>query len=225
MAFVGLIPSERSSGAKKARVTELGRNRKGRQIVDATEAPQSLDARPQRREIEERPQVVFNRLEARDGLVEGAQIRAMRLIESGQWPRLGAKPGVMPLRPRSLRRREAAPVAEEEFREAMPRAEEIGANVFATSEQIARGFFLLGRDVDGGQRLGAIEHGQLTRIPPIGLDAITGATWNEGRSNDLARNLFGSQGALQVKAARPRFIAAADGALALQAGDEPHDGR
>jgi len=43
-------------------------------------------------------------------------------------------------------------VAEEEFREPVTAAEQVGANVFAAPQQFAGGFFLLGGNVNGGER-------------------------------------------------------------------------
>ena len=99
----------------------------------------------------------------------------MRLLEGRQRPGLRAQPRVVALGPRLLRRGEAPAMAKEEFREAMPRAEQVGADVFATPQQVACRFFLLGRNVDGGQRAGAIEHRELAGIAPIGFDAVARA--------------------------------------------------
>ena len=54
----------------------------------------------------------------------------------------------------------------------MPRAQEIGANVFATAEQIPRGLFCSRGNVNGGERAGAIQHGELAGIAAIGFDAM-----------------------------------------------------
>ena len=62
----------------------------------------------------------------------------------------------------------------------MPRPEQVGADVFAAAQQIARRFFLLGRDVDGGERAGAIEERELRRIAAIGFNAVAGTARNEG---------------------------------------------
>jgi hypothetical protein len=52
-------------------------------------------------------------------------------------------------------------MAEEEFREPMAAAEQVGANIFAAPQQIADGFFLLGRNVNRGEGPGAIQHRQM----------------------------------------------------------------
>jgi hypothetical protein len=84
----------------------------------------------------------------------------------------------VPFRPRLLGRGEAPTVAEEKFREAMASPQEIGANVLATAEEIARGFFLLAGNVNGRERAGTIEDGELPGVAPIGFDAIAGSAWN-----------------------------------------------
>ena len=66
-------------------------------------------------------------------------------------------------------------VAEEKLREPVAGAQQIGANVLATPQQIPRGLFLLAGNVNCGQRAGAIEHGELTGIAPVGFDAIASA--------------------------------------------------
>ena len=113
--------------------------------------------------------------------------------------------------PRLLGRGEATAVAEEEFRESVTRAEEIGADVFATAQEIARGLFLLGGNVNGGERAGAIEHGELAGIAAIGFDAIARPPRNERRGDDVARNAVRRQRALQFEATRAGFVAALDG--------------
>jgi hypothetical protein len=72
----------------------------------------------------------------------------MRLLERGDRPALGLEPRRMSFRPALLRSGETAAVAEQKFREAVSRAEQIRADVFTTAQEIARGFFLVGRDVD-----------------------------------------------------------------------------
>jgi hypothetical protein len=99
-------------------------------------------------------------------------------------------------------------------------AQEIGADVFATAQQIARGFFLLGRNVDRGQGARPIEQGELASIAPVGFDAIAGTTRNQCRSDDVARNAAGRQRALQLEAAWAGFVTTLDRSLALQAIDE-----
>ena len=111
-------------------------------------------------------------------------------------------------------------MTEQKFREAVSRAEQIGTDVFATAQQIAGGLFLLGGNVNGGERTGAIEHGELARIPTVGLNPIASAPRDERRRDHLARNVARLQRALQLKAARPGFVATAEGALAAQTREE-----
>ena len=90
----------------------------------------------------------------------------------------------------------------------MPRAQQIGANVFATPQEIAGGFFLLGRNVNRGQRAGAIEDRELAGIAAIGLDAIAGPPRNQRRRDDVTRDAVRGQRPLQLEAAGPGLVAA-----------------
>jgi hypothetical protein len=107
----------------------------------------------------------------------------------------------------------------------MPRAEEIGANVLATPQQVARGFFLLGGNVNGGERPGPVEDRQVAGVTTIRFDPIPRAAGDQGRRNHIAGDSLGRGGALQLKAARSRFVAARHRALALQARDEAQNRR
>ena len=95
------------------------------------------------------------------------------------------------------------PVPQQEFREPVAGAQQIGPNVFATPQQIADGLLRLGRDVDGHQRPGPVQHRELARVTPIRFNPITRAARDQGRRNDVARNARGRQCALQLEAARP----------------------
>jgi hypothetical protein len=59
------------------------------------------------------------------------------------------------------------------MREPVPGAQNIGADVLATAQQVAGGLFLLGGDVNRGERAGAIEDGELPRIAAIGFHAVS----------------------------------------------------
>ena len=78
----------------------------------------------------------------------------------------------------------------------MSRAQQVRADVFATSQQIARGFFLLGGNVNRRQGAGAKENRELPRIPPIRLDAVAGATRNQRRRDHVTRDTLLRQRAL-----------------------------
>jgi hypothetical protein len=104
-------------------IAELSRDRQGREIVDAAEAAQALDARPQRLEIEQRAEILLDGAEPRDDFVDRAEIRPRGLIERRQRPGLGAEPCVVAFGPRLLRGCEAAPVAEEKLGETVARAQ------------------------------------------------------------------------------------------------------
>ena len=122
-------------------------------------------------------------------------------------------------------RRESAPVAEEKFREAVPGAQEIGANVFATAQQIAGGFFLLGGNVNRGKRAGAIQDRQLAGIAAVSFDAIAGTTRNQRRGDDVTRNLVRGQGALHLEATGAGLIATLHRPVTPDALNEPKNRR
>src|SRR5437763_3396748 len=86
-------------GRKAPWVAELGGDGERGQVVDAAEAAQPLYTRTERFEIEQGAEILFNGAKARDGFLDGAQIRAVGLIEGGDRPRLCAKPHVVALGP------------------------------------------------------------------------------------------------------------------------------
>ena len=105
----------------------------------------------------------------------------------------------------------------------MPGAQQIRVDGFTTAQQVARGFFLLRRNVNGGQRSGPIEDRELARITSIRLDAIPRPSGNQGRRDHLTGNLATPQRALQLEATRAGFIAAPHRALALDPFDKAHN--
>ncbi|HET9192720.1 MAG TPA: hypothetical protein VFO21_07560 [Vicinamibacterales bacterium] len=115
---------------------------------------------------------------------------------------------------------------QQEFAQSMPRAQQVRPDIFATPQQVADGFLLLRRHVNGGQRAGAVQHGKLAGISPIRFDAVTGAARDERRRDDVARNVCGGHRALQLEAARTGLVTAADAPdLPLQPCHEPEDRR
>jgi hypothetical protein len=143
-------------GREAAGVTEFGGDGQRRQIVDAAETAQAFDAAAERLDREQIAELGVHRLKATAGFVDGADIRAMRLLESGQGPTLGLQPRGVPCRPRLLGGREAAAMAEEELREAVPGAQQVGTNVLAAAKEVACRLFLLGGNVNRGERAGTI---------------------------------------------------------------------
>jgi hypothetical protein len=131
----------------------------------------------------------------------------------------------MALRPGLLGAGEVAAVAQEKFRDAVTGTEQIGADILTTPEQIALGFFLLGRNVDRGEGAGAREHGELTRIASIGFDAIARPPGNQRGRDDLTRDLVRGQRSLQLEATRAGFVTAGYWPLASKAVDEAQDRR
>jgi hypothetical protein len=62
-----------------------------------------------------------------------------------------------------------------------------GANCGQTrSNQIADRLVRLIRNPDGGQFTGSMQFGKIDRIPPVGLDPVTGPTRDQRSSNDNA---------------------------------------
>src|SRR5262245_38369577 len=144
----------------------------------------------------------------------------MGLLERDDRPGLRPEPRVVAFGPGLLGRRKATPMAEEEFREPVTAAEQVGANVFATPQQIAGGFFLLRRNVNGGERAGAIQHGKLACIAAVSLDAIAGPPRNQRGRDHIAWHVVSGECPLQFEATRAGFVAAGARSLALDARDE-----
>jgi len=159
---------------KAAGVAQFCSDRQGGQVIDATKTSQSVRPGSQRLELAQVAQLVLDGAEAGDGFIHRAEIRAVGLLERRQRPDLGPQPSVVALRPRPGRGK-AAPVAEQKLRQAVASAEQIGADVFATAKEVARGFFLLGGNVDRGEGAGAEEDGQVPGVVAVGLDAIARA--------------------------------------------------
>ena len=181
---------------KAARIAEFGSEGQRSEIVEAAEAAQALDAGAQGLDGQQIAQLGVDGLEPSDGFVHGTDVGPVGLLERGQRPALGLEPRGMAFCPRLLGRGKAAPVAQEKFRQTVPRAEEIGANVFATAQEIARGFFLLGGDVNRGERAGPIEGGELGRIAAIGFDAVARPARNQGGRDDVTRHAVRGERAL-----------------------------
>ena len=141
-----------SARSRSAGIAELGGDREGGQVVDAAEAAQAFHARAQRLEVEQGAQILLDGAQPRDGFIDRAEIGAMGLVEAGNGHVWARSQNVVPLRPGLLGAGEAAAVAQEEFRETVTGAKQIGPDIFATPQQITRGFFLLGRNVNGRER-------------------------------------------------------------------------
>ena len=199
------MPCARGRG-EAARITEFGGDRQRREIIDAAETAQPLDARPQRLEVEQAAQIVFDRAEPRDGFVDRAQIGPCVCSSAGSGHVCARSQASCRLDHAFLVAGEAAAVAEEKFREAMPRAEEIGADVLTTAQQIAGRFLLLGRDVDGRQRARAIQDRELAGIAAIRLDAIArrGAESRRARSRRTESRARSAPAGAQSRTGPPR---------------------
>ena len=168
----------RGADGKAAGVAEFGGDGEGGEIVDAAETAQAFDAGAQRLDGEQIAELGFDGLEPADGFVDGADVSPVGLLERRQRPALGLEPSGMAFRPGFLGGGEPPAMAEEELRQAVACPQEIGTNVLPTAQEIARGFFLLGRNMDGRQGAGAIEHSELTGVAAIGLDAIARTSRN-----------------------------------------------
>ena len=145
-------PSVRGADGETARVAEFGGDRQRREIVHPAETPQRSTRARSGSSVTSGPQVRFHGPEPSDRFIDGAQIS---LDASGRAPAAATPAPAARCRAASttpswspVKRRRA----QQKFREAMPRAQQIRADVFATAQQIARRFFLLGRNVDRRQR-------------------------------------------------------------------------
>ncbi len=135
-----------------ARIAQFGGNRQRGEIIDPAETPEPFDARPQGLERVRSPRSSSSGAQPRDRFIDGAQVGGVGLVE-----RLATATAAHAAR-RSCAfdhaffvpvNRTTVPAAG--IRQAMPRAQEIGPDVFATPEEIARGFFLVGGDMNRRQ--------------------------------------------------------------------------
>ena len=183
-------PSCSGPSRKRRGIAELRGDGQRGEIVDAAEAAQALRrAAASGSSVEQRPEIRPRPSRSRATASSTARRYARCVCSSAASGQVcAAQPRVVPLRPRLLRGREAAAVPEQEFRQPMTGPQQIRADVFATAQQVAGRFFLLGRDVDRRQRPGAIQDGQLARIASVGLDPIArrGAESRPGRSPHTA---------------------------------------
>jgi hypothetical protein len=116
-------------------------------------------------------------------------------------------------------------MAQQELGQPVPGAEQVGADVFATPQQVADGFFLLGGNVNRRQGTGAIQDDELDGVAPVGLNAIARAAWNQRGRDDVTLDPIRRQGALQLEAAGPGLVATAHRAVPLELLDEAPDRR
>ena len=157
-AIVRGAEGKRRGSPSSAAIVERG------EIIDAAEAAQPLRRAAAAARASSRPRRSSSTARSRATASSTARRYAACVWSSAGSGHVCARSQAScALRPRLLRPGEAAAVPQEEFREPMPRAQEIRANIFATAEQIARRFFLLGRDMNRRQRAGAIQHRELRR--------------------------------------------------------------
>jgi hypothetical protein len=76
-----------------------------------------------------------------------------------------------------------------------------------------------------GERAGVKQHGQVTRIAPIGLDPIAGTPRNECRRDDLTVDVMRGKKTLEHEAARARFVTTTDGTAQTQLPNKAADAR
>jgi hypothetical protein len=76
------------SGRKSPRVTELGGDRQGGEVVDAAKAPETNHPGAQGLEIQNGAKVLLDGGEPGPGFIDRSHIGPVRLIERGHHPRL-----------------------------------------------------------------------------------------------------------------------------------------
>jgi hypothetical protein len=155
--------------------------------------------------------VVFHRAEAGDGFLHRPQVREVGLPVGLMRPGLLVEPRPVSLRP-CPRRREASPLPQQEFRQPMAPPQQVRPNVFATAQEIADGFFLLGRYMHGGQCPGPGHQRRLRGIATARLHPVPRPPPHQHGGNHLAGHASRAQKPLQGEAARPRLVVAVDGA-------------
>jgi hypothetical protein len=97
------------SGGKAARIPEFGGNGQRRQIIDAAEAAEALDASAERLEAEKIAELEFDRRQLGDALLDRPDIGVVGLSQRGPIPALRVQPLGVLFRPRALGEEEPSP--------------------------------------------------------------------------------------------------------------------
>ena len=101
---------------------------------------------------------------------------------------LAREPRAMQLRPRRLPLAEDPPVPQQLLQHPIPGREPDAAEIVPRPEQITESLELRRRRVHEPQHPRAIQRDELLRVSPVGLDAVTGADWDQRRRDDVARH-------------------------------------
>ena len=172
-------------GGEAPRIPELGGDRQCGEVIDprkhrrrATRGRNGSRSKSGRRSC--------STACSRTTAVDGTAVGTVRLVERGQRPGLRPEPCPMALRPRLLGRRETlAHDAGRIWRADAARAGD-PRRCLPDAQQIARRLLLIRRDVNGGQRAGAMQDRQLGRNATIGLDPIPRTTRNQRGDDHVA---------------------------------------
>ena len=138
---LGAVAKRRGSPSSAAMVNAV-RSSMPRKQRRRSHAWRSARARQARRSVSTRGQPGAR-------LVHGARVRRWVCCSAGSGHVCARSHASWRLDPRLLGPGEATAVPEEKLREAVARPQEIGPDILAAPQQVAGGFFLLGRNVDG----------------------------------------------------------------------------
>ena len=187
-ALPGYHPDERHQlpGRPEAvEVDDFGDDRHGGDGVHAAQCAQSGDGFSHFRASRLLDDLLFDASDAFDFLLDGDDVLAEDGFGVVIRKRLRPDPVPMPRRPaRPLG--VAPPLAQEELGEPVPPAQQVLPGILAGPEEIAQRFLCGGWDKDSGQFSQAVEPGEFFGVFAVGLDAVSGFSWDKGGCSDLA---------------------------------------
>jgi len=204
-------------------VAKFRDQRGGDRVLDAAQGLEGLDERCEARGGDEVSEFRLETLEAVDLLADGAQgLLEDDLLGGGGTDDLGevAQVSVVPISAAGVVEAET----EEEGLETKLRSLQGNHSGLTGAAEVAKGFILDGRDVDGVEVTGAQQARQLDGVAPVGLDAVSWLFWDERWSNDQAGDPTPGEVAIEKIAARTGLVSYDEAVgLGLEPADEPVD--
>jgi len=204
-------------------VAKFRDQRGGDRVLDAAQGLEGLDERCEARSWDEVGELCLEALEAVDLFADGAQ----GLLEDDLLGGRGANDfgevaqvSVIPVGAAGV----VEAKTEEKGFEAELRGLQGDHGGLAGAAEVAKGFVLDGRDVDGVEVTRAQQARQLDGVAPVGLDAISWPFWDERGGDDQARDPTPGEKAMEKIAARSGFVSYDEAiGLGLEPADEPVD--
>jgi len=190
-------------------VDDFGDDRHGGDGVHAAQCAQSGDGFSHFRASGLLGDLLLDASDAFDFLLDGDDV----LTEDGLGvvirKRLRPDPVPMPRRP-AFPLGVAPPLAQEELGEPVPPSQQILPGILAGPEKIAQRFLCGGGDEYGGQFSQAVEPGEFFGVLAVGLDAVSGFSWDKRGRGDIAFDALALEEPAQFVPARPGLVDAAD---------------